>query len=71
MISKPTTSEKIKSIEDTVPALAEYLIGIGKASSLDALTRDEVCGMIRVCQEGVQKSLQTQLARDFDDIIPF
>jgi hypothetical protein len=51
--------------------LADYLQSIGKISVFDDFTKDEICGLIRAAQEGVQNSLRRQLRAAFDDEIPF
>lgn len=71
---KPSPEEKVKSILDTIKPVAEYLQKIGKIEAFNDFTKDEIAGLIRVCQEGVQASLREQSARGFDDLnqeIPF
>jgi len=73
MIIKPTKSEKIKAITDTVKPVANYLVEIGKIDAFKDFTKDEICGLIRVAQEGVQSSLKAQCNFDpeYGDEIPF
>lgn len=71
MITKPSPSEKVQAITDTVKPVAEYLQSIGKIEAFNNFTKDEICGLIRVAQEGVQASLSRQLGRAIDDEIPF
>lgn len=78
MITKPSPHEKVQAILDTVKPVAEYLQSIGKIEAFNDFTKDEVAGLIRVCQEGVQESLKRQAAYGFgagghalDDEIPF
>lgn len=71
MITKPSKTEKVQAIQDTVKPVAEYLQGIGKIEAFNDFTKDEICGLIRVAQEGVQQSLCRQLGRTIDDEIPF
>lgn len=58
MITKPTPQEKVQAILDTVKPVAEYLQSIGKIQAFNDFTKDEICGLIRVAQEGVQDSLR-------------
>ena len=67
----PSQSEKVQAILDTVKPVAEYLQSIGKIEAFKDFSKDEVAGLIRVCQEGVQESLHRQSADGFDDQIPF
>ncbi len=70
----PTYNEKIKAIQDTVPAVAEFLEQIGKIEAFNDFTKDDICGLIRTCQEGVQRSLHLQIEGGFDNLnqeIPF
>lgn len=71
MISKPSPQEKVQAILDTVRPVAEYLQSIGKVEAFNDFSKDEICGLIRTAQEGVQASLNTQLASTLDDEIPF
>lgn len=71
MITKPSKTEKIQAIQDTVKPVAEYLQSIGKIEAFNDFTKDEICGLIRVAQDGVQESLHRQLGRVIDDEVPF
>lgn len=71
MITKPSPQEKVQAILDTVKPVAEYLQSIGKIEAFNDFTKDEICGLIRCAQDGVQTSLKSQMKRDFDDEIPF
>lgn len=67
MIIKPSPTEKVQAITDTVKPVAEYLQSIGKIDAFNDFTKDEICGLIRVAQEGVQESLCRQMGRPVDD----
>ena len=67
MITKPSKTEKVQAIRDAVKPVAEYLKSIGKIEAFANITEDEICGLIRVAQEGVQESLCRQLGRAVDD----
>lgn len=69
MIRKPTQSEKVQAILDARQPVAEYLQGIGKIEAFKDFSKDEICGLIRAAQEGVQTSLRRQC--DLEDEIPF
>lgn len=71
MITKPSPSEKVQAILDARKPVAEYLRSIGKLSAFDEFSKDDICGLIRVAQEGVQESLTRQMSNNFDDEIPF
>lgn len=78
MIRKPTQDEKVQAILDARQKVAEYLRGINRLEAFNDFTKDEIAGLIRVCQEGVQESLKRQAAEGFgaggralDDEIPF
>lgn len=71
MIRKPSPEEKVKAILDTVKPVAEYLQSIGKIEAFSAFSKDEICGLIRVAQEGVQASLHEQLQDTMRDEVPF
>lgn len=72
MIVRPSKEEKIQAILDTVQPVAKYLQEIGKIEAFNDFTKDEICGLIRVAQDGVQESLSRQCANGFDDQeIPF
>ena len=73
MITKPSQSEKIQAILDARKQVAEYLQSIGKIEVFSDFTKDEICGLIRAAQEGVQASLRSQCASgmDLEDEIPF
>lgn len=67
----PTQSEKITAILDARQDVAQYLTGIGKIEVFSAFTRDEICGLIRAAQDGVQASLKRQAGDALDGDIPF
>lgn len=67
----PSNQEKIQAILDARKDVAEYLQGIGKIEAFENFTKDEICGLIRAAQDGVQKSLHNQLADSIDGEIPF
>lgn len=67
----PSQQEKVQAILDTVPVVAEYLKGIDRIEAFNDFTKDDICGLIRACQDGVQASLHRQLGQSFDDQIPF
>ena len=69
MIRKPTAEEKVQAILDARQPVAEYLKNIGKIDAFNDFSKDEICGLIRAAQEGVQDSLRRQC--DLDDEIPF
>lgn len=74
MIRKPAPSEKVQAILDARKDVAEYLQSIGKIEVFNDFTKDEICGLIRAAQEGVQASLRKQMDVMFDDLndeIPF
>ncbi len=71
MIIKPSPQEKVQAILDTVKPVAEYLQSIGKIEAFKDFSKDEICGLIRVSQEEVQKSLHRQMGVMFEDEIPF
>lgn len=71
MITKPSKDEKIQAILDTVKPVADYLISIQKIEAFNDFSKDEICGLIRVAQDGVQESLKRQCATAFDDEVPF
>lgn len=76
MIVKPSQHEKIQAILDARKDVAEYLQSIGKIEAFAGFTSDDICGLIRVAQEGVQNSLKRQVAdgfgaNDLDQEIPF
>lgn len=71
MIRKPSASEKVQAILDARKNVAEYLDSIGKMAAFENFTKDEICGLIRAAQEGVQESLHKQLGDEFGDQIPF
>lgn len=66
----PSPSEKVQAILDARKDVAEYLQQIGKIEAFADFTSDDICGLIRAAQDGVQKSLHDQLKRDFGDEIP-
>lgn len=61
----PTNSEKITAILDAREPVARYLEGIGKIDVFSDFTKDEICGLIRAAQEGVQESLRRQAGEAF------
>src|SRR5690625_5281853 len=52
----PSQEEKVQAILDARAPVAEYLASIGKVDAFESFTRDEICGLIRVAQEGAQAS---------------
>jgi len=71
MIIKPSPTEKVQAILDARADVAEYLNSIGKIEAFNEFSKDDICGLIRAAQEGVQKSLSSQMKSSFDDEIPF
>ena len=73
MITKPSQSEKIQAILDARQDVLEYLQSIGKVHAFDDFSKDDIAGLIRAAQEGVQASLRSQCASgmDLEDEIPF
>jgi hypothetical protein len=67
----PSASEKVTAILDARADVAEYLTSIGKIEVMASFSRDEICGLIRAAQDGVQKSLHRQLGDAMDGEIPF
>lgn len=68
----PTNQEKVQAILDARKDVAEYLQSIGKIDAFADFTKDDICGLIRAAQEGVQRSLHEQLRNVvLDDEIPF
>lgn len=68
----PSSEEKVKAILDARMDVAEYLGSIGKLEAFQEFTKDEICGLIRAAQEGVQRSLREQTGQAFDgEEIPF
>lgn len=61
----PAPEEKIQAILDAREDVAEYLNSIGKMEAFADFTKDDICGLIRAAQEGVQKSLQRQAGDAF------
>lgn len=61
----PTKEEKVQAILDTRADVARYLESIGKIDAFSSFTRDEICGLIRAAQEGVQASLRRQAGVEF------
>jgi hypothetical protein len=69
---RPSSDEKVQAILDARQNVAEYLQSIGKIEAFNDFTKDEICGLIRVAQDGVQASLRRQAGEGFtDDEIPF
>lgn len=71
MMRKPTNQEKIEAILSARKDVAEYLASIGKLDVFQHFTKDEICGLIRAAQEGVQEGLRKQCEDAFSDEIPF
>lgn len=71
----PTKEEKVQAILDARQQVAEYLQSIGKIEVFANFTKDDICGLIRAAQEGVQASLHKQMKdafnEDLGDEIPF
>ena len=68
----PSQQEKVKAILDARKDVAEYLNSIGKIEVFADFTKDDICGLIRAAQEGVQRSLHEQMrSAVLDDEIPF
>lgn len=68
----PAPSEKVQAILDARADVASYLESIGKIEVFADFTKDEICGLIRAAQDGVQKSLRRQGGDGFEDgEIPF
>lgn len=68
---KPSPQEKVQAILDARAPVFEYLQSIGKVEAFNDFTKDDICGLIRVAQEGVQASLRNQAAAGFEDEVPF
>ena len=67
----PSPQEKVQAILDARQDLAEFLQSIGKIEVFNDFSKDEIFGMIRAAQDGVQKSLRRQIADGLDQEIPF
>lgn len=67
----PTNSEKVQAILDARKDVGEYLQQIGKIDAFNDFTKDDICGLIRAAQDGVQKSLRAQVGAAFEDEVPF
>lgn len=67
----PTAQEKVEAILGARKDVAEYLTSIGKVDVFQHFTKDEICGLIRAAQEGVQRELRQQAKSCFDDEVPF
>ena len=68
----PSKQEKIQAILDARKNVAEYLQSIGKVEVFNDFTKDDICGLIKAAQDGVQQSLHRQLGEAFEDSeIPF
>lgn len=68
----PSNQEKVQAILDARKDVAEYLQSIGKIEAFADFTKDDICGLIRAAQEGVQRSLRAQTRDAFEDSeIPF
>ena len=68
----PSNQEKVQAILDARKDVAEYLQSIGKIEVFADFSKDDICGLIRAAQDGVQRSLHEQLRNAvLDDEIPF
>lgn len=68
----PSNQEKVQAILDARKDVAEYLQSIGKIDAFADFSKDDICGLIRAAQDGVQRSLHEQLRNAvLDDEIPF
>lgn len=68
----PCQEEKVQAILDARQDLAEYLASINKLHVFEGFTKDEICGLIKAAQMGVQKSLHRQVRDAFEcEEIPF
>lgn len=68
----PSPQEKVQAILDAREDVAKYLLSIGKIEAFAEFSKDDICGLIRAAQEGVQRSLHEQLRNAvLDDEIPF
>ncbi|WP_395543251.1 DUF6511 domain-containing protein [Neotabrizicola sp. sgz301269] len=67
----PNQQEKITAILDARADVAAYLERIGKMEVFANFTKDEICGLIRAAQEGVQASLHRQMGDALNDEVPF
>ena len=67
----PTQSEKVQAILDARADVATFLQSIGKIEAFSEFTKDDVAGLIRAAQEGVQNSLHRQMKSALEDDIPF
>jgi hypothetical protein len=68
----PTNQEKVQAILDARQDVAEYLQSIGKMEAFADFSRDDICGLIRAAQDGVQKSLHRQVREALEGSeIPF
>ena len=68
----PAPAEKVQAILDARKNVAEYLQSIGKIEVFENFTKDDICGLIRAAQAGVQESLHRQLGDALDNSeIPF
>lgn len=71
----PSPQEKVQAILDARKSVAEYLQSIGKIEAFANFSKDDICGLIRAAQEGVQASLKRQMHdafnEDIGDEIPF
>ena len=68
----PSNQEKVQAILDARKDVAEFLQSIGKIDAFADFSKDDICGLIRAAQDGVQKSLHAQLRNAVtDDEIPF
>lgn len=67
----PCASEKAEAILAARKDVLAFLQSIGKTDAFDGFTKDDMCGLIRAANEGVQKSLHKQLEETFATEIPF
>lgn len=66
----PSSEEKVNAILAARQDVAEYLTSIGKLDAFNDFTKDDICGLIRAAQDGVQKSLRDQIGSVLEDEIP-
>lgn len=67
----PSNQEKVQAILDARKDVAEYLQSIGKMEAFADFSKDDICGLIRAAQDGVQASLHRQLNDAMNGEIPF
>jgi len=61
----------VQAILDARKDVAEYLQSIGKMEAFADFSKDDICGLIRAAQDGVQASLHRQLNDAMNGEIPF